>query len=400
MMQIELGKSVELVTKGTTPTSLGENFTESGIKFLRAQNVVDGKILIDDDILFIDNETHNSKLKRSHILKGDVLLTIAGTIGRTAIVEIEEELNCNQAVAIIRLGNSEIHPNFLCHFFATSNAQSQFTMGKVTATIPNLSLSQIKKLKIPLPPLDQQKKIAAILDAADAYKQKTKALIEKYDELTQSLFLDMFGDPVSNPMEWEVNFLEQVTTKIGSGATPRGGKQAYKKEGISLIRSMNVYDNRFKYKNLAFIDEDQAAKLKNVIVEKGDVLFNITGASICRSSVVPNDVLPARVNQHVSILRPIKSIITSKFLSRFLISENVKTKLLGVGSGGGAVMEAITKEQLQSIKVIIPPLELQNEFSKRVQAIEAQKAQVQASLAQAEDLFNSLLQRAFKGGLV
>ena len=93
----------------------------------------------------------------------------------------------------------------------------------------------------------------------------------------------MFGDPVTNPKGWEVNFLKQITTKIGSGATPRGGKQAYKKEGISLIRSMNVYDNRFKYKNLAFIDEDQAAKLKNVIVEKGDVLFNITGASICRS---------------------------------------------------------------------------------------------------------------------
>jgi type I restriction enzyme S subunit len=162
---------------------------------------------------------------------------------------------------------------------------------------------------------------------------------------------------------------------------------------------MNVYDNRFKYKNLAFIDEDQAAKLKNVIVEKEDVLFNITGASICRSSVVPNDVLPARVNQHVSILRPIKSIITSKFLSRFLISKNVKTKLLGVGSGGGAVMEAITKEQLQNIEVIVPSLELQKEFSSRAQAIEAQKAQAQASLDQAEDLFNSLLQRAFKGEL-
>lgn len=280
---------------------------------------------------------------------------------------------------------------YLYYFFLSIN---------VPNTGYNRHFKYLKELKIPLPPLDQQKKIAAILDAADAYRQKTKTLIEKYDELTQSLFINMFGDPVRNPMGWEVNFLEQVTTKIGSGATPRGGKQAYKKEGISLIRSMNVYDNRFKYKNLAFIDEDQAAKLKNVIVEKGDVLFNITGASICRSSVVPNDVLPARVNQHVSILRPIKSIITSKFLSRFLISENVKTKLLGVGSGGGAVMEAITKEQLQSIEVIKPPLELQNEFSKRVQLIEAQKAQAQASLVKAEDLFNSLLQRAFKGELI
>jgi len=280
---------------------------------------------------------------------------------------------------------------YLYYFFLSIN---------VPNTGYNRHFKYLKKLKIPIPPLDQQKKIATILDAADAYRQKTKALITKYDELTQSLFLELFGDPVRNPKGWEVSFLKQITTKIGSGATPRGGKQAYKKEGVSLIRSMNVYDNMFKYKNLAFIDEEQAAKLKNVIVEKGDVLFNITGASICRSSVVPNDVLPARVNQHVSILRPIKSIITSKFLSRFLISKNVKTKLLGVGSGGGAVMEAITKEQLQNIEVIVPPLDIQNQFADSVQAIETQKAQAQASLAQAEDLFNSLLQRAFKGELV
>ena len=290
--------------------------------------------------------------------------------------------------------NDSADSKYLFYYLNNNQIQSR------GAGQPFITKGAASKTKIPLLPLDQQKKIASILDAADAYRQKTKALIEKYDELTQSLFLDMFGDPVTNPKGWEVNFLKKVTTKIGSGATPRGGKQAYKKEGISLIRSMNVYDNGFKYKNLAFIDEDQAAKLKNVIVEKGDVLFNITGASICRSSVVPNDVLPARVNQHVSILRPIKSIITSKFLSRFLISENVKTKLLGLGSGGGAVMEAITKEQLQSIEVIKPPLELQNEFAERVQAIEAQKEQAQASLAQAEDLFNSLLQKAFKGELV
>jgi type I restriction enzyme S subunit len=267
------------------------------------------------------------------------------------------------------------------------------------ATRGKLTKSSLNNIKVPLPPLEEQKKIAAILDAADDYRQKTKALINKYDQLTQSLFLDMFGDPVTNPMGWEVNFLKKITTKIGSGATPRGGKQAYKKEGVSLIRSMNIYDNRFKYKNLAFIDEDQAAKLKNVIVDKGDVLFNITGASICRSSVVPNDVLPARVNQHVSILRPIKSVITSNFLSRFLISKNVKTKLLGVGSGGGAVMEAITKEQLQNIEVIVPPIELQNQFAERVAQIEKQKQQAEASLVKAEELFSSMLQRAFKAEL-
>jgi type I restriction enzyme S subunit len=269
----------------------------------------------------------------------------------------------------------------------------------VGGTLQNISLGIVKEIKIPLPPLDQQKKIAAILDAADAYRQKTKALISKYDELSQSLFLDMFGDPVRNPKGWEKKTLDSVTSKIGSGSTPRGGKEAYHESGISLIRSLNIYDNEFKYKNLAFIDEAQADKLKNVIVEEFDVLFNITGASICRSTVVPKAVLPARVNQHVSIIRPYKDILASLFLSHMLISENVKRELLGVGAGGGAVMEAITKQQLQDFKVIKPPIKLQNQFTERVQAIEAQKGKAQESLAKAEDLFASLLQRAFKGEL-
>ena len=204
---------------------------------------------------------------------------------------------------------------------------------------------------------------------------------------------------VTNPKGWETKELQHVTTKIGSGATPTGGKEAYKSEGISLIRSLNIYDNRFQYKNLAFIDDEQASKLKNVIVEQDDVLFNITGASVCRSTVVPIDVLPARVNQHVSIIRAEKSILHSLFISHLLISESVKRVLLGVGAGGGAVMEAITKKQLQEYKIITPPLDMQNQFAGSVQAIEAQKAQAQESLDKAEELFNSLLQKAFKGEL-
>jgi type I restriction enzyme S subunit len=260
-------------------------------------------------------------------------------------------------------------------------------------------ISTYSQIQIPLPPLPQQQKIANILDAADALRQNDKVLIAKYDELTQALFLDMFGDPVSNPKGWEKVELKKCTSKIGSGSTPRGGKETYITEGIALIRSLNIYDNEFKYKNLAYISQEQADKLNNVIVESSDVLFNITGASVCRCSIVPDDVLPARVNQHVSILRPIKEKLSSSFLSHLLISENVKIKLLGVGSFGGAVMEAITKEQLEKIEVILPSIDLQNQFAERVALIEEQKAIAQKSLEKSESLFNSLLQKAFKGEL-
>ena len=367
---------------------------------LRAGNIQHARI-IEENYVYVPKEL----IKEKQFLKlGDVLIAASSgsisIVGKAAMIEKDMNATFGAFCKVLRPDKNKVDNNYFKHFFETAYYKRTIKSLAEGANINNLKTQHFDDLEIPLPPLDQQKKIAAILDAADAYRQKTKALIDKYDELTQSLFLDMFGDPVRNPKGWEKKNLVQLTSKIGSGATPRGGKEAYKKEGVSLIRSMNVYDNKFKYKNLAFIDDAQANKLKNVLVEKEDVLFNITGASICRSTVVPEDVLPARVNQHVSILRPIKSLITSKFLSHFLISENVKRKLLGVGSGGGAVMEAITKEQLQNIKVIVPTLILQEQFAERVQDIEAQKAQAQTSLAQADNLFNSLLQKAFKGGLV
>lgn len=196
--KVELVEIVKLVTKGTTPTSLGEKFTSSGIRFLRAQNIVNGKVLIDDDILFIAEETHNKKLNRSHIKRGDVLLTIAGTIGRVAIVTMDEELNCNQAVAIIRLGKSKIQADYLCHFFAGSNAQSQFSKGKVTATIPNLSLSQIKKLIIPIPNVELQDAFTQRISQLEKQKQQAEASLVKAEELFNSLLQKAFKGELTN----------------------------------------------------------------------------------------------------------------------------------------------------------------------------------------------------------
>src|SRR5690606_38195407 len=143
------------------------------------------------------------------------------------------------------------------------------------ATIPHVNGMALKNLEIPLPPLPVQEKIAAVLDKADAFRRKDQELLKKYDELAQAIFIDMLGDTVKNEKGWEVKRLEEVCSKIGSGSTPRGGKEVYKNSGISLIRSLNIHQNEFKYKDLAFIDDNQAHLLRNVIVESNDVLFNI-----------------------------------------------------------------------------------------------------------------------------
>lgn len=146
-------------------------------------------------------------------------------------------------------------------------------------------------LEIPLPPLPEQKRIAAILDVADALRAKRREAIAQLDVFLQSTFLEMFGDPVKNPKGWEIRALNEHTRKIGSGSTPRGGDSVYKTQGIRLIRSLNVRDGEFRYDDIAYIDEAQAKKLNNVIVEEKDVLLNITGASIARVCRPPSDIL-------------------------------------------------------------------------------------------------------------
>lgn len=154
--------------------------------------------------------------------------------------------------------------------------------------------------------------------------------------------------------DWNTYSLIELAEKIGSGATPRGGKEAYKSEGTPLIRSQNVLDFTFSDSGLAFIDEDQAEKLKNVIVETGDILINITGDSVARVCEAPIAFLPARVNQHVAILRPSERL-SNGFLKYYLLAPRNKGELLMLASSG-ATRNALTKGMLENFQINLPPL--------------------------------------------
>ena len=152
---------------------------------------------------------------------------------------------------------------------------------------------------------------------------------------------------------WKEVKLGEVTTKIGSGSTPTGGSNAYKEEGISLIRSQNILDFSFSIDGLAFIDQEQAYKLRGVIVEENDVLFNITGDSVARACKVPNRILPARVNQHVAIIRSDQERLDNDFLLYLLQSKKEELLIL---SEIGATRNAITKVMLENLEIQLPPL--------------------------------------------
>ena len=161
--------------------------------------------------------------------------------------------------------------------------------------------------------------------------------------------------------EWKKFKLKDLCLKIGSGATPRGGASVYKDTGITFIRSQNVYNNEFDYEGLVYIDDNAALKLKNVELKENDVLLNITGDSVARCTIVPKNLLPARVNQHVCILRADEKKVIPFFLKSYLVSSSMQNIMLSLAQSGGT-RAALTKGMIENLEIELPPLEEQEKI--------------------------------------
>jgi type I restriction enzyme, S subunit len=169
--------------------------------------------------------------------------------------------------------------------------------------------------------------------------------------------------------DWKVEKLKNLTLKIGSGATPKGGKESYKESGISFIRSQNVLNHTFTKEGLVYIDEDQANKLNNVIVEEEDVLLNITGDSVCRCCIVPSEILPARVNQHVCIIRCDPKKILPHYLKSYLNSPYMQSYMLSLAYSGGT-RAALTKGMIENFDIPVPSIGEQSKIVSLLFSIE------------------------------
>lgn len=319
---------------------------------------------------------------------GSVLLSSRAPIGHVAINTVP--MATNQGFKSLVPG-PELDAKYLYHWLKSKTVHLQ-SLGN-GATFKELSKKTTEQIQVPLPSLPEQRRIAAILDHGDALHAKRRQVLAHLDALAQALYEHMIG---SN--DWPYVKIKTITSKVGSGATPRGGQSAYKTEGVALIRSMNVHDGKFIWKDLAFLDDQQAAALSNVVVEADDVLLNITGASVARVNRAPASVLPARVNQHVAIIRPRPGTVHPRILERHLISPRAKRALLNV-AGGGATREAITKAQILDLEVPIPDRSAQERYLSAAARLDDLQGRSRAALEAADSLVMSLQSRAFRGEL-
>lgn len=193
---------------------------------------------------------------------------------------------------------------------------------------------------------------------------------------------------------WPTVLLGEYCSKIGSGSTPRGGDTVYEESGVSFIRSQNVYNGMFAPDGLAFLGDEQADQLKGVTVEAGDVLLNITGDSVARCCRVPDDVLPARVNQHVAIIRPKADGFDSRFLGYYFISPFMQDTMLSL-AGGGGTRKALTKEMIQRFEVPRPSRSAQAHIADTLSAYDDHIENNRRRMALLEDAARQLYREWF-----
>jgi len=342
-----------------------------------------------------------SRAKKEVFIDDIIFATTRPNLKNIAIVLDDYENPIASTGFCVLRAQENIDSKFLFYFLFTNDLSEQVEAKIRGAQYPAISDKDLMSCVIPLPPLPEQQRIVSKLDLLFEIIDKSIALhqknIDEANVFMGSVLNDVFGELKIN----KTIPLKDITTKIGSGATPSGGQKAYKTKGISLIRSMNVHDYGFRTKGLAFIDDSQAKKLNNVAIVENDVLLNITGASVARCCIVDKDYLPARVNQHVSILR-LKDGMIPSFLHYYLISPSIKSDLL-FSSSGGATREAITKSMLEEFQVPVVSLSIQqktvkylNEISQKIEKVKSVQKEKMANL---KALKASILDSAFRGAL-
>lgn len=292
------------------------------------------------------------------------------------------------------LPGPELDRRFLCYFLRQPFMVDYANSLASGVNLPRLSPSSLAKFVIPLPPLPEQKRIAEVLDKADELRAKCRAAIEKLDSLTQSIFLEMFGDPVTNPKGWPVRNIGDLLKSASYGTSE-------KSEAIGkypVLRMNNITrTGEMDFKDLKYMDLDDDLR-DRYLVKKGDVLFNRTNsADLVGKTAIFRDSRQMAYAGYLIRLR-VNDENNPEYLAAFLNTGYSKRMLRGMCKSIIG-MANINATEIQAMKIPQPTLPMQNNFADRIAAVEKLKASHRASLEKLDSLFASLQDRAFKGEL-
>ena len=378
---VKLGECVEILSGFAFKSDLF-NTEKNGMPLIRIRDVVPAK-----------TETYYSGdyLDDYLINNDDLLIGMDGDFNREKWQGGKALLN--QRVCKISAVPSILDQDYLYHFLP--KALLKIHSETPAVTVKHLSVKTIKEIEIPLPPLAEQKRIAAILDKADAIRRKRQQAIELADEFLRSVFLDMFGDPVTNPKGWDIVEIDQVCLDIVDCVNRTAPTVDYETP-YKMIRTTNVRNYRINLEDTRNVEYPVYEKwTRRLTPSIGDIIFTREAPAGEAGIIETNDLV--FLGQRTMHFRPNPEHTTSIFLLYELMSENLKKQISTLSSG--STVTHLSVPACKKFKIRKPPIELQREFAKRVEKVEALKAKLKASQLQAEEQFKALSQRAFAGEL-
>lgn len=379
---------------------------EKGIFSIGAEHL-DGKGGLDlSNGKFIPLEYYNS-IGKGKIKANDILLVKDGaTTGKVSFVSENfplQDAAINEHVFRIELDNTKVFPKYCFYYLVSEAGQTNILSDFRGATVGGISKAILDKIQIPLPPLPIQKRIAEILDAADALKRKDQELVKKYDELAQAIFIDMFGDPVKNEKGWEVKTIEQLVKKekhsIKRG--PFGGalkKEIFVNDGYLVYEQFHALNNDFTFGRY-YINQEKYDELIAFDVKPRDIIISCSGIYLGKLAIVPEGVKAGIINQALLKLTLDENIYKNDFFVKVFTQENFKETYFA-SERGAAIPNFPPMSSFKEFKFICPPIKIQNEYLSLVKNLQNQINLVSKEQNTTENLFQTLIQKAFKGELV
>ena len=379
-------EEIATITMGQSPSGNSINETE-GVEFHQ------GKIYFGEKYI---NESHFYTSEPIRIAEpNSLLLCVRAPIG---VVNMTARKICiGRGLCSIK-ANDSIHSNFL--YYALRSQKDYFNKNATGSTFLAISSNVVKDTQISFPSKDKQIQIASELDKITEMISKYDEQLKELDKLSQSIFYEMFGDPIENEKGWEVKTLKNISEKITSGNNAKLAIGTYKSEGIPYFRCQNVWKNRIDFKDMVYIDEETNQKLKSSVLKHNDLLItkigriNTENSSLGRVSIYKGEDFQANLSGNLCFIRLLDTV-NPIFVLNIMISNYFRDYIRRT-TVGGTDKRALKSPQIGRFPIILPPLPLQQSFARKIEAIEAMKSKVREAKKVAETLLAARMQYWFE----
>ena len=365
---VKLSEIAELITKGTTPTTIGYDFQDEGVNFLKVECFDEKGVYLADKVAHISDEC-NEKLKRSQLKVGDILFSIAGAIGRVGIVtEGMLPANTNQALAIIRIKNKDIYLPYIRLVLTSPVIKKQFEKKKQGVAQLNLSLKDLNELSIPLPNKDKQKVIVDLFNRANILINYINNELEYLDKLIRARFVEMFGSIYNNEYGYNIKTLQDVCEPIKDGTHQTPTYTENMEKGFKFLSSKDVVSGKIDWSKVKYIPKELHEELYSRIKpQRGDLLLAKNGTTGVAAIVETDEVFDIYVS--LAILRPVD--INSVYLWGAVNSMETKRQFDGALKGIG--VPNLHLGEIKKTRIVVPPIQIQAEFEQFVHQVNKSK---------------------------